>query len=266
MKNNWIAIVALAIAAAALGLWWNGERQRQLLADRLDVVQREKEQARQGEVKVAEESAEDKAIPSAPVIVAGPKSNVDVGPYLKMIDDLRAKAEQYEKELAEVQRVAARAEAKASEEGERAERAASLYAALKEEAAQTRRIAEVYEEELKVKTKRLTTAETAEKLLQERLTQSEQASRRVVTVSKEIEDLNRRREEAITALQQRYREVTDLYRNFALNSQNREGGQAGQGMQAGDLSRIQSVLQQAEDELQQLRRLNGRVAELARKK
>jgi len=36
------------------------------------------------------------------------------------------------------------------------------------------------------------------------------------------------------------------------------------GLQAGDLSRIQTTIQQAEDDLRQLQTLNARVAQLAR--
>jgi hypothetical protein len=106
--------------------------------------------------------------------------------------------------------------------------------------------------------------ETSEKLLQEKLSKAELAAKRVVVVSKDVEDLNRRREASLLTLERRYREVTDLYRNFSLNMQTREN--PGQGLQAGDLSRIQTALQQAEEELRQLRSLNTRVAELARSK
>jgi len=125
-------------------------------------------------------------------------------------------------------------------------------------------VSEALDTELKFKAQRLIQVETSEKLLQEKLSKAELAAKRVVVVSKDVEDLNRRREATLLTLERRYRDVTDLYRNFSLSMQTREN--PGQGLQAGDLSRIQTALQQAEEELRQLRSLNARVAELGRGK
>lgn len=262
MKTNLVALVGL-VAVATLGwLWRSAEGRSEAAAREVAALRQEMagrmSSAPEGPAPVAAEEEEAKAAAPAPGKAAG----VEMGPYLRMIDELRAKAAQFEKELGEAQGEAARQQARAAEQAERAEKAVAEAAGLREEAAQQRRLAEVYEAELKSKTQRMTSAETAEKVLQERLTVAERNARRTLNLSREAEDLSRRREAIIATLERRYREVTDLYRNHALNAQNREGGTPG--VQAGDLSRIQSVLNQAEDELRQLRALNGRMLEMER--
>ena len=207
---------------------------------------------------------QDKSTPTTEKKLLAAKTATDLGPYLKLIDDLRDRTHTLDRDLHLARSEESKLQAKAKEQTDQAEKLAEQLATLREESQKDRRIAEVLDVELKGKSQRLIQAETAEKILQDRLTKAEQASRRITGTSKEIEDLNRRRELAITALQRRYREVTDLYRNFALNAQTRETPATG--LQAGDLSRIQTALQQAEDDIRQLQTLNARVTELAKAK
>jgi hypothetical protein len=123
-------------------------------------------------------------------------------------------------------------------------------------------VTEAVQAELRAKAERLLKAETSEKLLQERSARAEAAAAKVVVSTKELEDLNRRREAFLTTILRRFREVNDLYRNFTLAAQTRDTPATG--LQAGDLSRIQTTIQQAEDDLRQLQTLNARVAQLAR--
>lgn len=262
MKTNIVAMVGLVVAATLGWLWRDAEQRGEAAAREVAALRQQVAgQQSRAPVAAAPEAVEEKEAPVA-APVPGKAGSVEMGPYLRMIDELRARAGQLEKELGEAQAEGARQQARAGEEAERAEKALGQVAALREEAGQQRRLAEVYEAELKSKTQRMTSAETAEKVLQERLTLAEQNARRALSLSREAEDLSRRREALIATLERRYREVTDLYRNHALNAQNREG--ATPGIQAGDLSRIQSVLNQAEDDLRQLRALSGRLAEMER--
>jgi DNA repair exonuclease SbcCD ATPase subunit len=262
MKTNIVAMLGLVVVAT-LGWLWRSAEERHAAAVREIAALREEVAGKVSPAPSAPlpEKPEDPQAPAA-APVKGKPGGVQMGPYLRLIDELRARTGQLEKELGEAQAEAARQQGRAAEEAERAEKLAAVVAQLREEAAQQRRLAEVYAAELKSKTQRMTSAETAEKVLQERLTQAEQNARRALNLSREVEDLGRRREALIATLERRYREVTDLYRNHALNAQNREGGTPG--VQAGDLSRIQSVLNQAEDDLRQLRALNGRLAEIER--
>jgi hypothetical protein len=78
-----------------------------------------------------------------------------------------------------------------------------------------------------------------------------------------LEDLNRRREVLLNNMVRRYREVTDQYRTLSLRVQSR-ADQLGLDPGAGEISRIQTSVQQAEEEFRQLNSLNAQAAKLLR--
>jgi chromosome segregation ATPase len=257
--------VLTALLALAGWFGWRSEAERRGAVER--VKQLEGELAKKGIAVPAESSAVavlEKAAPSPEKKAAGPKASVEVGPYLRMIDELRQRTQELEREVQTVRGEMARADARAAAQKEALEKSEEEAARIREAVQKEQRLSEALEAELKVKSQRMIQAEQAEKVMTERLGRAEATAKKAVGTSKEIEDLNRRRETVLTALERRYRDVTDLYRNFSLNLQTRET--PGQGLQAGDLSRIQTALQLAEEELRQLRSLNARVAELARAK
>lgn len=133
---------------------------------------------------------------------------------------------------------------------------------LKEAVRQSRNTAASLQAELQNRTDRTASSEASQKAVSERLAKAEAAATKMTAVSRELEDLHRRREAQIGTLQRRYREVNDVYRAFLLNEQNRE--HAGAGNQAGDISRVQNSIQQAEDDLRQIQLLNARIATLIR--
>ncbi len=67
---------------------------------------------------------------------------------------------------------------------------------------------------------------------------------------REFDELNRRRENALTSLQRRYRELTDLYRSTLLTIEQARDNPAFR--QLPDASRIQSTVLAAEDDLRQI--------------
>ncbi len=259
-----MAIVVILVLLGVVGwMSWSAERERRSASRR--IAQLEEELAKRGVVipPVVELAAE----PVQPAIVkpaAGPRETVDTGKYLKLIDELRNRAHELEKDLQAARQAEEQTQERVSSQTDEARKLHEQIASVKEDALRQQRVSEALETELKFKGQRLLQVETSEKLLQDKLNKAELAARRVVVVSKDVEDLNRRREATLLTLERRYREVTDLYRSFSLNMQTREN--PGQGLQAGDLSRIQTALQQAEEELRQLRSLNARVSELARGK
>lgn len=261
--QKYLLIAMAALLGIAGWLGYRAEQDRKAAVER--VARLENELAKRGVVVPPVESvAEEKApiVEQKPMVPAKP--GVDVSKYLSMIDQLRARTVELEKELLEARGDEERAREKTTGHDAEVKRLKDQIASIQEDAQRQQRVSEALETELKFKAQRLIQIETNEKLLQEKLAKAELASKRVVVVSKELEDLQRRREAALVGLERRYREVTDLYRSFSLNLQTRES--PGQGLQAGDLSRIQTALQQAEEELRQLRGLNARVAELARAK
>jgi chromosome segregation ATPase len=93
-------------------------------------------------------------------------------------------------------------------------------------------------------------------------TESEQNVRslqRVRTLSEDLEDLARRREAYITNILGRYREATDSLRTLSLQLENRtDGSSAGRT----DISRIQTAISSAEEDMRQLRSLSTRSRQL----
>lgn len=260
---RWIALLSI-IAMGATGWWgWSAEQQHKAALDR--VTRLEAELAKRGVVlPYTGEPIAEKPAAAAPKPAVAIRDGVDVSKYLKMIDDLRARTAELEKEGQEARVDEERVREQLAARVEEVKKLSQQLASIEEDAQRQRRVSEALETELKFKAQRLTQSETSEKLLQEKLSKAEAAAKKALVVAKDAEDLQRRREAALVGLERRYREVTDLYRSFSLNLQTREN--PGQGLQAGDLSRIQTALQQAEEELRQLRSLNARVAELSRPK
>jgi len=240
---------------------WRSEQGRRAALDRVAQLEGQRV-ARVVEPVAAPETA------AAPVAAAGGTrvvrvpTGTDPVPYLATIDELREQLKEQAKALSDARDAAARAEAATATEEADGKKLKAQLDELRDDMQAARRLGEALQTELRAKSDRLAKVETSEKLMQERLARAETAAAKVGGASKEIEDLNRRREAFLTALLRRYREVSDLYRNFTLNAQTRET--PGAGLQAGDLSRIQTAIQQAEDDLRQLQALNARLAQLAR--
>lgn len=183
--------------------------------------------------------------------------------YIRVIEETRAALESVRKELSAARNDldAARASV-AQEKGEReklalelAERAESLAAA--------KRVVAATEAELKTKNERMVRLETTEKLVREAAGKAEINGARALRTAQELEDLNRRRELLLASINRRYREVTDQYRTLSLRVQGR-AEQLGLDPGAGELSRIQTSVQQAEEEMRQLNGLSAQAAKLLR--
>jgi len=145
---------------------------------------------------------------------------------------------------------------------EESKRLAASEADLKEQWASTNRVLEAVQGELKTRTERTAHLEaTAERLHQENRGIWERLNR-VTQLSRELEDIHRRRETYLTSILRRYRELTEQYRVLVGRAE-RPGESA---VPAGaELARIQSALAGAEEDLRQLTALNAQAARLQRK-
>ena len=264
--RRYLPYVGLVAAVVATGLWWQAESGRRTAMERVAQLEAARAQSGAGPVAVPAEpeAASEPAAPAAEPRVVRVPTGTDPGPYLKTIDELRESLKEQAREMSAARDAAARAEAATAATVEEEKKLKAQMEDLREDVQAARRLSEAVQAELKVKGDRLVKAETSERLLQERAARAEAAATRVASATKEMEDLNRRREAYLTTLLRRYREVSDLYRNFTLNAPTRDTQATG--LQAGDMSRIQTAIQQAEDDLRQLQALNARVAQLARAK
>lgn len=263
--RRFLPYLGLIPAIVAGGMWWSAESGRRAAADRIATLESELRQrpASPADPVPATETPQAESTGENPKIVRVP-TGADPTQYLRTIDDLREQMQEQARELSTSKDAAARALAAAEAEAAERKKLATQLDDLREDIQAARRLTDAVQAELKAKSDRLIKAETSERLLQERATKAESAATRVAAATREMEDLNRRREAYLTTLLRRYREVSDLYRNFTLNAQTAEG--PGNALQAGDLSRIQTAIQQAEDDLRQLQTLNARMAQLARAK
>jgi len=256
----YLLLISTAIAAS---LGWRAELGRREALDRLAYLELQKTTRTVSPAPPAETTAAPVA-PGAETRVVRVPAGTDPSPYIKTIDELREQIRDQSKALSNARDAESRAESMLSAEETEAKKLKAQLDELREDAQSARRLGEALQTELRAKSERLVKVETAEKLMQDRVAKAESGAAKAAGVSKEVEDLNRRREAFLTALLLRYREVSDIYRNFTLNAQTRET--PGAGLQAGDLSRIQTAIQQAEDDLRQLQALNARMAQLARTK
>lgn len=244
-------------------LAWRAEQGRRAVLDRVAQMEAQRTVPTVEEKSPVETAAESVEKTPETRVVRIP-TGTDPGPYLKTIDELREQLNEQAKALSAARDAVARADAATAAEEAEGKKLKARLEELRDDAAAARRLGEALQAELRAKSDRLVKVETSEKLMQERLARAEAAAAKAAEPSKEIEDLNRRRDAFLTSLLRRYREVSDLYRNFTLNAQTRET--PGGALQAGDLSRIQTAIQQAEEDLRQLQTLNARMAQLARVK
>lgn len=131
---------------------------------------------------------------------------------------------------------------------------------LRESLERTRRVVQATEAELKSKADRLAQMEGAISRLREENAGSAGQLRAISELIREYEELNRRRDNHLTNLQRRYRELTDLYRATMLTiEQQRDNPMASQ---LPDASRIQATVLSAEEDLRQLNALNSQAQRL----
>ncbi|MGB9604294.1 MAG: hypothetical protein ACP5U2_02205 [Bryobacteraceae bacterium] len=264
-----IAIATLAVAAGALGLIALHQWRRQgelatrvalleadkhkLLADR-DALARENEALRS---RLAELGEPEPPVPR-PVPSTGLASSVEQVRLLVKLQE----------QLAAAQRAFADAEARSHDLEEKLSRAqeenktlSSLLDEAKEKLAGQSRVLEALQAELKTKTDRLAQLETTNLLLHKQNRQAADESARLRKLLAEIEEINRRRENLLSGLLRRYRELADQLRNFATRPESQAGPAAAD---SPELVRLQNTLVSAEEDLRQLSNLNAQAARLQR--
>ena len=183
--------------------------------------------------------------------------------YIRVMEETRAALEGVRKELSAARNELEAARAGAAQEKEEREKVAAELSERNEALEAAKRVATAMEAEVKTKSERLVRVETSEKLVREAAGKAEISSAKTLRSAQELEDLHRRRELLLASINRRYREVTDQYRTLSLRVQGR-AEQLGLDPGAGELSRIQTSVQQAEEEMRQLNGLSAQVAKLLR--
>ncbi len=183
--------------------------------------------------------------------------------YIRVIEEARAALEGMRKDLSSARNELEAARTGVTQEKEEREKLAAELTERSESLAASKRVVTATEAELKAKNERMLRLETSEKLVREAAGKAEINSAKALRTAQELEDLNRRRELLLGSINRRYREVTDQYRTLSLRVQGR-AEQLGLDPGAGELSRIQTSVQQAEEEMRQLNGLSAQAAKLLR--
>jgi chromosome segregation ATPase len=141
-------------------------------------------------------------------------------------------------------------------------RLAAAETALNEDLENTRRVVQAMEAELKAKNERLAQLESALRKTREELAALNQRVSSLGPVVQELGEINRRRENTVVSLQRRYRDITDQLRARAVRLDTQRDNPAAA---VGDLSRIQTAVLAAEEDLRQLNVLNAQSQQLMQK-
>ncbi len=162
---------------------------------------------------------------------------------------------------------AARSELEDSLETMRADRRrlSSSEAELKDALASSRRVVEAMETELKAKTERIASQESELRRAKDSNAADNRRATQVASILSSFEDLNRRRENTLTSLQRRFRDLTDSYRALALRLDTQRDSQTPMQITSAEVSRITAAVQSAEDELRQISALNTESQRLTRR-
>jgi len=260
-----LPVLLTLIAAVFAVLWQRAERRTEAVLLRVAQLERVRDNVAAPVPAAGSETAAASLPPGERIIRvpagAPPADHVRVVDN-KALDDLNATVAELRQQLAAASEDARKQNTLLASGAEEQARVVLQVEELKETVRQGKSTATSLRAELQTRTDRTASSEVSQKAMAERLAKAEAAATKMTSVGREVEDLHRRREAQIATLQRRYREVNDVYRAFLLNEQNRE--RAGTGNQAGDISRVQNSIQQAEDDLRQIQILNARIATLIR--
>lgn len=256
-----LAVVTVAAVVALLVQTWR----RTELAAKLAAAENRIEQI---EERAARALAENEALrerlaelgetpPPAPTVSRPPQGASSLE-QARLLVKLQQQLSAAENALSEAEGRARELEGQLQRAQEESKRLAGALEEYTEKLAGQARVLEAVQAELKTRNERLVQLEANNLLLHRQNRQVEEESARLRSLLRELEEINRRRENALAAIMRRYRELADQFRALAVPSP--EPGEP----RTADLSRVQNTLAMTEDELRQLSNLNAQAARLQR--
>jgi len=247
----WFAVRESQRSAAVMASLAASEAQNRDLRKQIEELARHNEQLRTRLAQLGEPQ------PPPPRILSG-GSNLEQARLLVRLQSELTTAQAAVSELQARLQETETALARASQENQRL---AASEQEIKEKLAGEKRLLEAVQTELKTKTDRLVQTEASNLVLHK---QNRELSDRLAATGRllrELEEINRRRENYLAAIMRRYRELTEQLRTLAVRP---EGGES-RGLDAAEISRLQSAVAMAEEDLRQLGNLNSQAARLQRK-
>lgn len=272
-SGRWIALAAV-LAAGVMGLWWTGRQRTATTEQRAQIQKLEAAnqelvaRTRQLEQEAANlrASLEERGIPApGPATTRrAPEApdNTSRLEAVRLLSQMQAKLNLATTEISELK--SRTRELEETTEKLRAEnkQVTARETELKESLASTKALVQAIERELAAKAQRVTQLEATSQKARDEVQATSQRTAQFAAGFKELEDINRRRESSFTTLQRRYRELTDQYRALAVRLETERDNPVGF---APDVSRIQSTIQTAEDELRQINGLNAQAQRAAQR-
>lgn len=263
--RNWIAWGSLGLAVALVG-WWGVKQQRlgreqsqkvagletanRSLQERTAQLERESETLRQQLLASGME-------PAKPAAAARPNAGAEDAAArlegVRMLTQLQAKLSAADSAIADLRNRQQELETTIDKLTSENKRLAAEGADVRDSLASTRSLVQALEGEMKTKSDRIAQLEAAAKRLKDDTQGASQRAADFTKAARELEDLNRRRENYMNSLQRRYRDLTDQYRALAVRMETQRDNPVAF---APDVSRIQSTIQLAEDDLRQITSLN----------
>ena len=274
MKNPLTILLAVLLAVTATAaMWlWSGQRRmagetavRVEAAEKLKAVATERAAALEQENTALRQQLAERGIEPVVAKTAPARPVEGDGRRLEAIRELtqtQAKLAAAQAAIIEGQNRAQSLEGALERATAESKRLAAEEASMREDLDAAKRLVAATEGELKTKSARLSQLEGDNRKAREDVVAASQRSTQAAALANELLDINRRRENVITSIQRRYREITDVLRALAVRLDTQRDSMAGA---APDISRMQSTAQSADDDLRQLASLNAQAQRIAQK-
>ncbi|MEZ5399621.1 MAG: hypothetical protein R2729_08115 [Bryobacteraceae bacterium] len=221
----------------------------------------EKTEAELAEARAAAEEPAPSTVvaPGARRPAAGTDDAVTRNELVRMLDEKNQQLNADRATLAELREKLLTAEGQAVELRAEREKMAGDLRDIQERLDAATRLSQALRSEGQSRDARLAQVEEGSREMRRKASEADQRVARLAAVSGELEELTRQRESYISDILRRYRDATDQFRAFTL----RVDASTDPAFQGGTyLSRIQSAITQADEDLRQLRTLNARAARL----
>jgi chromosome segregation ATPase len=261
LSKTGVAAFAFAVLAAAALFLLSGEKMANLnIARQLDEA-RQQSQSLEDQLaglRTENDSLRDqlKAEGLQPVAPAPAARPVESG-KLEAVRELAAMQTRYEslqQQFTDLQNRFAELEGTLEKLTGESRRSAGTEVSLKDQLASTQRVVTAMEAELKSKSARVEQLEESVRRFRDQASGADRRSSQTAQVLRQLDDINRRREDTLNAMHRRYRDVTDQLRALALRLDTQRDSPSTVG--ATDISRITSAVQSAEEDLRVLTSLN----------
>ncbi|HEY3444177.1 MAG TPA: hypothetical protein VGK29_25730 [Paludibaculum sp.] len=274
MKSPLTILLAVLLAvAASVALWlWSGQSRvggetsaRVEAAEKLKAAATERAAALEHENTALRQQLAERGIEPVVAKTAPARPVEGDGRHLEAVRELthtQAKLAATQAAIIEWQNKVQSLEGAVERATAEAKRSAAEEASMREDLDAAKRLVAATDGELKTKSARLSQLESDNRKAREDVVAASQKSTQAAALANELFDINRRRENVITSIQRRYREMTDVLRALAVRLDTQRDSMAGA---APDISRMQSTAQSADDDLRQLASLNAQAQRIAQK-